>query len=311
MTAYTTRGRRRLTVLTTVVLATVLTGTAAAYAKSATPDAAGSAKSSRPSATTVAAATAGDPSLRMVSTQGRRLAFHVTPGHLPAIVLDAGGGLDSSEWKNIVPVLAKKTGSKIITYDRAGTGDSDEVTGPWNAENAASDLEAGLTKLGATRDVILVSHSQAGEVSTYFAKKHPDWVSGAVLVDANLPNFFTDSETARIVAANQAQIGALEGIPSTREIRGLLATAWNYGPMHNAYHKTSWPRSIPATVIASSKTPFDTPEDAQLWRDAQAQFAHAAPHRKLVVAEGSSHEIPADRPETVIKAVVNMVKAHG
>lgn len=299
MTAYTTRGRRRLTVLTTVVLATVLTGTAA-YAKSATPDTA--AKSS---------ATAGDPSLHMLSTRGRTLAFHVTPGHLPAIVLDAGGGLDSSEWKNIVPVLAKKTGSKIITYDRAGTGRSDEVTGPWNAENAAADLEAGLTKLGATRDVILVSHSQAGEVSTYFAKKHPDWVSGAVLVDTNLPNFFTDSETARIVAANQAQIGALEGIPSTREIRGLFATAWNYGPMHNAYHQTSWPQGIPATVIASSKTPFDTPEDAQLWRDAQAQFAHAASNRKLVVAEGSSHEIPTERPETVINAVVKMVKTHG
>jgi pimeloyl-ACP methyl ester carboxylesterase len=303
MSAYTT-SRRRLAISTTVALAIVLTGTLTGCKKSSTPDTAEPAKSNQPSA-------AADPSLHMISYHGRNLAFHVTPGHLPAIVLDAGGGLDSSQWNKIVPVLARDTGSEIITYDRAGMGRSDEVTGPWNAENAASDLEAGLTKLGTTRDVILVSHSQAGEVSTYFTNKHPNFVSGAVLIDASLPNFYTDSETARIEAANKAQIAELDGKPATKETRQLLATASNYGPMHHAYHNTSWPQNIPATVIVSSKTPFETPEDAQLWRDAQTQFANAASNRKLVVAGGSSHNIPADRPDLVIKAVDDMVRARG
>jgi len=130
-----------------------------------------------------------DPSLRMVSNGGHRLAFHVTPGHLPAIVLDAGGGLDSSYWAKLVPQLAKDTGSEVITYDRAGIGASDEVPGPWKVQDAVSDLAAGLRALGATHDVVLVSHSLAGEIATYFVRDNPGWVSGAVLVDASLPVF--------------------------------------------------------------------------------------------------------------------------
>jgi pimeloyl-ACP methyl ester carboxylesterase len=248
----------------------------------------------------------------MISNNGHNLAFYVTPGHLPAIVLDAGGGLDSSYWKDLVPVLSKKTGSEIITYDRAGMGASDEVPGPWKVDNAVSDLQAGLTALGATHNVILVSHSEAGEIATYFVRSHPQWVTGAVLVDASLPDFYTDSEIARVVAANKDQIAALASQPSTKQTRQLLSVAEDYAPMHHAYHQVSWPQNVPATVIVSAKTPFETsPQDAQLWRDAQASFASAAPNRQLIVADGSSHDIPLDRPDVVIKAIDDMLAAVG
>ena len=249
---------------------------------------------------------AADPTLRMVSNGGHRLAFHVTPGRLPVIVLDAGGGNDSSYWRDLVPELAGATGSEIITYDRAGAGASDEVPGPWQVRDAVSDLEAGLTQLGATRDVVLVSHSLAGEIATYFVNKNPQWIVGAVLVDASLPDFYTDSELTRVEAANAGQIEELKKQPSTKQTRQLLAIAENYGDMHRAYHLMSWPSQMPATVIVSAKTPFDTPDDAQAWRDAQAKFAAAAPDRRLVTADNSSHDIPVDRPDVVIKAVDEM-----
>lgn len=246
-------------------------------------------------------------STRMVSNNGHNLAFHVTPGHLPAIVLDAGGGLDSSEWAGLVPGLAAETGSMIITYDRAGLGASDDVAGPWKVEDAVSDLDAGLRQLGVTRDVILVAHSEAGEIATNFVRDHPGVVAGAVLVDANLPGFFTDDQIARIETANQAQIQVLEQQPSTRQTRQLLAVAADYGPDHRAYHQLSWPQTVPVTVIVSAKTPFESSDaDAQRWRDAQAAFAAAASNRRLVVAEGSSHDVPADRPDVVARAVKDM-----
>ncbi|KIF74266.1 hypothetical protein QR77_10260 [Streptomyces sp. 150FB] len=244
---------------------------------------------------------------RMVNANGHKLAFYVTPGRLPAIVLDAGGGNDASYWENIVPVLAKETGREIITYDRSGEGRSPYVPGPWKAPKAASDLAAGLRQLKADKNVTLVSHSLAGEIATYYVKDHPRSTAGAVLVDANLPQFFTRSETAKLVAANQAQIDALKGQPITPEIRQLLAEAANYGPVHNTYHKQSWPRTVPVTAIVSSETPFPTPDDAQLWRTAQQQFVDAGPHRNLVVADPSSHDVPLDRPEIVVKAVEDMV----
>ncbi|GAA4531963.1 alpha/beta fold hydrolase [Amycolatopsis samaneae] len=252
-----------------------------------------------------------DPTVRKVTNHGHELAFHVTPGRLPAIVLDAGGGADSSYWKDLVPRLARDTGSEIITYDRAGTGASDEVPGPWKVQDAVSDLEAGLTQLGATKDVMLVSHSLAGEIATYFANRNPRWVTGAVLVDASLPTFYTDGEVARIEAVNAKQIEELKKQPSTKQNRQLLAVAEGYGDLHRAYHKISWPESVPATVIVSAKTPFDTPDDAQAWRDAQARFAASAPNRELAVAGNSSHEIPVDRPDVVLKAVVDMAKKLG
>lgn len=244
----------------------------------------------------------------MVANGSHKLAFHVTPGRLPAIVLDAGGGLDSSYWKDIAPALAKNTGSEIITYDRAGMGASDEVPGPWKAEDAVSDLETGLKQLGVTRDVLLVSHSLAGEIATYFVNKNPHLVTGAVLVDASLPDFYTDSEVAKLEAANQAQIAELEKQPSTKQSRQLIAVAADFGPAHRAYHQVTWPKAVPATAIVSAKTPFDTPEDAQLWRNAQSEFAAAASNRHLLVAANSSHDIPIDRPDVVLKAVEDMVK---
>ncbi|AGL16604.1 alpha/beta fold hydrolase [Actinoplanes sp. N902-109] len=248
----------------------------------------------------------------MISNGGHRLAFYVTPGHGPAIVLDAGGGEDHSQWKSIVPQLARATGAQIITYDRAGLGASDEVKGAWDVHAAVSDLQAGLMRLGVTKDVILVAHSQAGEVATYFVRKNPRLVSGAVLVDASLPQFSTDEQIARVVAATTPQIEALKQQPSTKQTRQLIATAANYGPMHHAYHKVSWPAGVPATVVVSEKTPFDgSPQDARHWRDAAAAFVASGPGRTLVTAVGSSHEIPQDRPQLVAEEIEKMVTARG
>ena len=55
---------------------------------------------------------------------------------------------------------------------------------------------------------VLVAHSEAGEVATNFVEKYPGVVSGAVLVDATLPEFYTPEETARIVAAEAPQVAA-------------------------------------------------------------------------------------------------------
>lgn len=284
----------------------------------------GASAASRPAAGTSATATAGATSaassgaastLHMITNQGHKLAFHVTPGHLPAIVLDAGGGLDSSYWKNIVPALAKNTGSEIITYDREGMGASDPVPGPWKVQNAVSDLEAGLTSLGVTRDVVLVSHSEAGEIATYFTREHPSQVVGAVLVDASLPQFSTDTEIARVAAATQGQVKAIQALKPkdvTKPDRQLLAVAANYVADQRAYHQQTWPADVPATVIVSAQTPFPTsPPDAQAWRAAQAQFAKAAPNRQLVTAAHSSHDIPLDSPDIVEAQVEAMVKTVG
>ena len=155
-----------------------------------------------------------------------------------------------------------------------------------------------------------MSHSQAGEVATYFARANPGVLAGSVLVDANVPPFFTDEEVRRLVALTGPQIEELKKQPSTKANRQLIATAEDFGPTHEAYHRVSWPDDVPVTYLVSEKTPFDgSPQDAQRWRDAAAAFVDDGPHRTLLTARGSSHDIPLDQPEVVLEQVEKMAAA--
>ncbi|MFD9703070.1 alpha/beta fold hydrolase [Lentzea sp. NPDC059081] len=259
-----------------------------------------------------ASAATGSPSAttRTVTNAEHDLVFHVVDGRSPALVLDAGGGLSSSYWKDLAPRLARTTGRKVITYDRAGEGRSDEISGPWRIESAVSDLEAGLRALSETRKVVLVSHSIAGEVATTFAAKNPGRVAGAVLVDANVPDFFSDEMLTAFAPVVEQQRADLLAQPSTKKNRQLLAVMADFAPTHRAYNKLAWPNTVPVTVIVTSGTPFDAPEAARLWRDAQARFAQAGPNRKHVVAENTTHEgIVTERPDVVAGAVEDVLKA--
>ena len=253
--------------------------------------------------TSVLAQPARPAATQLIDVDGHKIAFHVTPGHDPTIVLDAGGGLDSSYWDTFLPELARRTGSKVITYDRAGFGKSDEVSGDWNVHSATRDLEVGLEKLHATHRLILVSHSLAGEIATYLVGQHPDWFSGAVLVDANVPDYFTDEAIARGQALYAPVLAQIRAAPPTKSGRQLLALSGSFVATSREFHAKTWPDSVPAMVIVSEKTPFEDPADVQWWKDSHAQFARHAPNRQLVEAVGSSHDVAHDRPEVILKAI--------
>jgi pimeloyl-ACP methyl ester carboxylesterase len=292
--------------LLVVSLAACSTSTAASSPASSTP-------AYTPVNTSASSTSASEPAgseTITVTNAEHDLVFHVVDGGLPALVLDAGGGLSSSYWAGLAPRLAEATGSKVITYDRAGEGESDEVSGPWRVENAVSDLEAGLEELGVTDDVVLVSHSIAGEVATNFVNKNPGWVSGAVLVDANVPDFFSDEMLTAFEPVIEEQRTALMAQASTKNNRQLLAVLVDYAPVHRVFHKLSWPKDVPVTAIVSAETPFDNPDAAKLWRDGQAHFAQAGPNRKHVVAENTSHEnIVTEHPEVIAAAIDDVLKA--
>ena len=61
----------------------------------------------------------------LVSVGGNRLHFQVIEGGSPAILLEAGGGMDLTAWADLAPRLARETGATVISYDRAGFGESD------------------------------------------------------------------------------------------------------------------------------------------------------------------------------------------
>ena len=79
-------------------------------------------------------ASAAAPRDRTLNIGGVNLHFRLTPGCGPTVVLESGGGLDASQWAHLQPQLSDATGAAIVSYDRAGFGDSELPKGPFTLE---------------------------------------------------------------------------------------------------------------------------------------------------------------------------------
>jgi pimeloyl-ACP methyl ester carboxylesterase len=176
-------------------------------------------------------------------------------------------------------------------------------------EDAVTDLESGLTQLGLTHDIVLIRHSYAGAIATYFVMRHPDWVSGAVLVDTNVPEFFTDEEVAHMWPIIQPMVAEEAAAHPSKQTRTQKAITDAYVENSHAFHKAAWPDSIPFTVIVSERTPFPPGMtfDTELWIQAHKDFAGKSPNRKFIFAKDRSHDIAHDRPELIVEAAGKLV----
>jgi pimeloyl-ACP methyl ester carboxylesterase len=247
-----------------------------------------------------------------VDVGGYRLQFHVVPGRSPAILFDSGGGDDSSVWRDIIPVVASKTGAQLITYDRAGFGQSDPNPAPYDITHEVEGLERGLKQLQINGGLIPVAHSYGGFLATLFAARNPSAVKGLVLVDANLPSFFTDDVINAMVSA---ALGTVQQLKSDNPLR---ADALNR--MVGALPETvrimrsiELPENLKITDILSEKQAPRTnvapgPGSAS-WFRAHQEFDKAARSRRGIIATGSGHYIMRDRPELVIDEIAAMFQA--
>ncbi len=242
-------------------------------------------------------------STHLIDVGGRKVAFHVAPGRLPAVVFIAGGGEDGSSWNPVTGLIQSRTGAELITMDRAGFGDSDEDLRPVRIENEVEDLEAGLSALHVTQSIVLVAHSYGGEVSTSFVNRDPARIAYAVLVDTSIPSFFTDEEIAKFKAVLP------KDFPTTNKEERTQAALFKVYPMLlQQFHGMQWPTSIPTTVIVSEHPPLATPEENQSWTEEHRKFSQAAPNRSFVLAQRSGHIVMSDRPDVVVDAVAAAVE---
>ncbi len=76
--------------------------------------------------------------------------------------------------------IHRDAGAELITFDRAGFGDSDEDTRPVRLQHEVDDLKAGPSALGVNRNIVLVVHSFGGEAGFSFVNQNPGWVARAV-----------------------------------------------------------------------------------------------------------------------------------
>ena len=143
----------------------------------------------------------------METPQGRRIAYHRTPGQGPGVVFLGGFKSDMTGTKAVhLQAWAEATGRAFLRFDYSGHGQSsgdflDGCIGDW-----AADAQAAIAAL-TTGPQVLVGSSMGGWIALLTAKAMPERVAGLVGIAA-APDFTEDLMWAGFSEAERAAVMA-------------------------------------------------------------------------------------------------------
>jgi len=249
---------------------------------------------------------------KLIDVGGYKLNFRIIPGKGPVILLESGGGMDSSEWEALAPMLWQETGATVVAYDRAGYGKSDLPETKYDLHEDTEALWRGLGQLGLDRDLVLVGHSYGGFLIRFEAGEHPGSVKGLVFVDP----FTLELVDAMGVEATENKVGKLPFDAShpeklTKQQRASVrvngAPGSNLAEKCDAARQVGLPKGLPVRVITSGDQ-WLPPQDQKLWRESHERLTESIKGAKLVVAEQSNHMIPEHQPDLVVSVVAEVVR---
>ena len=250
-----------------------------------------------------------------VDVGGYNLNFRIIRGEGPTILLEAGGGMDSTEWNSLAPQLAKETGATVVAYDRAGFGKSDLPETKCDLREDTAALWRGLRTLGLDQDLILVGHSYGGFLIRFEAAEHPDAVKGMVFVD---PFTFEFVDTFGIeYCNNHPMMGKLPFDTSRPEtltklqralVRMVGAPGSNLAEKIAVMRKAVIPEGIPVRVITAGVAFLPKPEEQKAWRESHERLTASIKGAIMVVAEKSGHMIPFSEPDLIVSVVSEVTR---
>jgi pimeloyl-ACP methyl ester carboxylesterase len=185
-------------------------------------------------------------------------------------------------------------------------------------------MQREVSAAGEKGPYVLVGHSYGGLVVKLYASTYPKEVSGLVLVDV-LSEGLQDAETPAQWTIQRKLIEgdvreslvlypALERIDTDRSFEQLRAAPpLRSIPLVVLSADRPWGPQIPS-MIAAGKLPKDVPPDFGYVTDAaqkkaQDRLAKLVSNAKHITNTNSGHEIHKERPELVVDAVRQVVKA--
>ncbi|MEM4261258.1 MAG: alpha/beta hydrolase [Candidatus Woesearchaeota archaeon] len=122
----------------------------------------------------------------------------------PVIIIEPGLGSLSIEWWQIQEELSKI--GTVITYDRAGYGESPKAKTPRTSTNIIMELFNMLCNTQLQGPYLFIGHSIGGLYIQHFAKLFPRHTAGIVLVDSFTTKIF---EFDTINAPKYQEFGSL------------------------------------------------------------------------------------------------------
>jgi pimeloyl-ACP methyl ester carboxylesterase len=237
------------------------------------------------------------------------------------VLLNGGGDTIDSEWRNIIPSIAKK--ATVFAYDRAGQGSSSGLISfaPRTAKGIVTRLRQLLAKSDLSPPYILVAHSIGGLYAQYFAKQYPHEVEALVMINGNLvlqqyPKKILGVDKKTLLYVEKANAEHLQKL--TNELHAALTqhkalskqqkkSQIEYslevmGKKQSAQQVMQAPvfaKALRITVLSSGTFALET--------KLQESFAEQVPHHNVHLFPACGHYIQNCQPNDVNTAIIQMI----
>jgi pimeloyl-ACP methyl ester carboxylesterase len=211
------------------------------------------------------------------------------------VVFEAGLGDDWTSWDDVASQVAEHT--QIFAYSRPGYGASSPATTPRDPLQIVEELRSLLAYEGYAPPYVLVGHSFGGTYMELFAKRHPEEVRGAILVDPRHRDFLVTCEAdhldncgiseSLLLTQATSTIAEYHAFPiGTDQIRA----AGSFG-------------TYPVRVLTATDHPVSKARE-RLWETMLGELAAEASAGEQVIVRGAGHYIQLDRPDVVVDAIL-------
>ena len=267
----------------------------------------------------------GRPSSDQIVDIGtHRLQMHLEGKGVPTVIIDAGLGDQLDKLKPLQERLARVT--RVITYDRAGYGQSEPGPMPRHCGREAEELKALLEKASVPGPYVLVGHSLGALNTQVFASKYPDEVAGMVLLDPPPLSFLLGQAYTNLRAMAEqmtaewqtaADSFARSGDAGERAKSSFLQMIASehremFGETARLVDGISTFGDIPLVVMGAGKPNPRFGEGAEeyqkYWIEQSRALTAKSARGRFVLAEESTHYLYLDAPELVAENILSVVR---
>lgn len=265
----------------------------------------------------------------MIDIGGYSLYVEDTGTGKVTVIFDAGMGDDSSVWNKVAEEVSQF--SRVITYDRAGLGWSEESPHDRDSKVIVAELYSVLKDKDITGSIILVGHSFGGVNMQRYALTYPKDVSALVLVDSAHEDQITKMPQASFLQKYLFKFGmwaAPFGIPrlylsdaNPEEKAKKSTTKHQYTSLDEAeYFLRSLSElneltpdygDMPLVVIARNKasSEIDNTKTRDLvWATLQENIAARSTNSTIIFSGARQHSIHKRQPEIVVEAIQKLAE---
>ena len=274
------------------------------------------------------------PPGRLIDVGGRRLHVLCIGSGSPTVVFEPASRTRAVSFEAVRTAIARQT--RVCSYDRAGTGWSDDAPASVSVGDLTEDLRRVQENTPIQTPVVIVASSMGGWVAELYARRFPERVGGLVLLDAGNSetlasvNASLDRRTRLELAAAcfgirmARPLGVVRLLDSRPRVPGMLCAVVRGVRDTLAQFEQAPPlkADIPLVVLSAESAdhllPVIMPTSLQQsaaftslvgeLRASHRHFAARSTRGSWRLVPGSGHVIAEDRPDVVVAAVAEVLR---